>query len=516
VTKARTALVIGSGVAGLVAAVRASTTHQVTLITKTALGEGASIYAQGGVAAALFNDDSARIHADDTLRIGGGLNSRRTVDILCTEGPARVRDLIDLGVAFDRDGGELARGLEAAHSRDRIVHAGGDRTGAEIQAALVAAARKSRVQILEHVFVEELIIDGNRVVGAVLMHPNGIVESLEADAVVLATGGGGQLYPHTSNPAVSTGDGVALALRAGAALRDLEFFQFHPTTLAMPGNFLISEAVRGEGAVLVDSSGHRFMTDEHPDAELAPRDIVARGIARRAAEQSGAAVLLDATALGAAFLKRRFPGITAATAHLGLDWLSDPIPVTPAAHYWMGGVRTDEWGRTSIPGLFAVGEVACTGVHGANRLASNSLLEALVFGWRCVDALAEPWPEDAEPAPGAIAVEPQVDPSEPVDRASLQSLMWRTAGLFRDEKSLTEAATQLARWYVVVPPASAASAAAIAAAETRNLLDLARVMVASARMRRESRGAHFRSDFPHADPTFARHVDLARKAVITC
>lgn len=520
-TRRRRVLVIGSGIAGLVTAIRASTTHRVTLVTKTALGDGSTLRAQGGIAAALFADDSPSIHAEDTLRVGGGLNSRAAVDVLCREGPARVRNLIELGVTFDRDGGQLARGREAAHSRDRVAHAGGDRTGAEIQAVLVAALRASPVTILEHVFTRELIVDAHRIVGAVVQHRSGATEVLGADAVVLATGGGGQLYSHTSNPSVSTADGVALALRAGAVLRDLEFYQFHPTTLAMPGNFLISEAVRGEGATLVDVSGRRFMTDEHSDAELAPRDILARGIARRAAAQGDAPVLLDATGLGAEFLTRRFPGITAETQRLGLDWLHNPIPVTPAAHYWMGGVRTDEWGRTSMAGLFAVGEAACAGVHGANRLASNSLLEGLVFGWRCAnalddDALADLRPDDTEPSTDAMVMEPQSAGTAPVDRAQLQSLMWRSAGLFRDEQSLAGAVAQLALWRVEMPPESATSSERMEAAETQNLLDVARATVAAALARRESRGSHFRSDFPHPVPSFARHLDVAEKATAPC
>jgi len=524
-------IVVGSGIAGLTTAIRASRTHQVTVVTKAAIGDGATTHAQGGIAAAMFSDDSPRIHAEDTLRVGGGLNARRAVDILCSDGPARLRDLMSLGVSFDRNGDEIARGLEAAHSRSRIVHAGGDRTGMAIQAVLVAALRTSGVRILEHTFVEDLIVDESRVVGAVLRHANGALESLAADSVVIATGGGGQLYPHTTNPIVSTGDGVALALRAGAVVRDLEFVQFHPTTLALPGNFLISEAVRGEGAVLLDASGHRFMTDEHPDAELAPRDILARGIARRAA-RDGVPVLLDATGLGPDFLRQRFPGITGTTARLGLDWTREPIPVVPAAHYWMGGIGTDEWGHTSVPGLFAVGEAACTGVHGANRLASNSLLEGLVFGWRCADALAGQWPDVREPSADAVVIETGCETgretgretgvatggeaSETVDRARIQRLMWSAAGLFRTESSLSEAASQLAGWRAAAPAESATTTEAVTAAETGNLLVLARAVVAAARARRESRGAHFRSDFPHTVPAFAHHIELVGKAVVPC
>jgi len=379
-------IVVGTGIAGLVAALRAARTRSVILVTKAELGESNTRYAQGGIAAVMFADDSVGAHIDDTLAAGAGLNSREAVEILCAEGPKRIRDLLALGVEFDRENGVLARGREAAHSRARILHAGGDATGAEIESALVRAVLASTVQILEYTFVRELLIVDGRVCGVETVDAEGTVQRLEADAVILASGGAGQLYSHTTNPAVATGDGAAAAFRAGARLADIEFYQFHPTSLAVPGNFLVSEAVRGEGAVLLDASGRRFMADWHPDAELAPRDVVARSIARQMAAQGGAPVLLDATGLGTAVLAERFPGIERVCRAHGFDWSREPIPVTPAAHYWMGGIETDLWGRSSLPGLYAVGEVASTGVHGANRLASNSLLESLVFAWRSVPA----------------------------------------------------------------------------------------------------------------------------------
>jgi L-aspartate oxidase len=509
-------IVVGTGIAGLVAALEASRTHDVTLVTKSELAESNTKYAQGGIAAALFDDDSVEAHIEDTLRVGAGLNSRRAVEVLCSEGPDRVRDLIRLGVAFDREHGELARGREAAHSSARILHAGGDATGAAIEAALVLAVRESAARVIEYAFVKDLVVSDGRVVGVDVIAPAVGARRLEADSVILASGGAGQLYRHTTNPIVTTGDGAAVALRAGAVLSDVEFYQFHPTSLAVPGNFLISEAVRGEGAVLLDADGRRFMTDWHPDGELAPRDVVARGIARQMAAQGGVPVLLDATALGASFLAERFPGIAGVCREHGLDWGSEPIPVTPAAHYWMGGVRTDEWGRTSLPGLFAVGEVACTGVHGANRLASNSLLESLVFAWRSVGMLDQPWPDaaaldDVAPIPSS---DTRADLAVTFTRQELQQLMWDEAGLFRSGEQLEHAAEQLGRW-------SPDDSGSVTAQENANLLDLSRVIVNAAIAREESRGAHYRSDFPITRPPFARHLEWAelapaRKVTVPC
>ncbi|WP_348788200.1 L-aspartate oxidase [Leifsonia sp. NPDC080035] len=497
-------VVAGSGIAGLVAALRASARHEVTLLTKSQLAEANTRYAQGGIAAALFVDDSAEAHVADTLRAGAGLNVREAVEALCGDGPDRVRELIALGVAFDRDGDGLARGLEAAHSSARVLHAGGDATGAEIERALVAAVRASGVRIVEGAFLLDVLVDGGAAAGVAVRLADGSETSIAADAVILATGGSGRLYSHTTNPSVATGDGMAAAWRAGAVLADLEFTQFHPTALALPGSFLVSEAVRGEGAVLRNARGERFMLDVHPDAELAPRDVVARGIAVEMAAQDGRPVVLDATALGADFLARRFPTIGAACRAAGLDWSREPIPVTPAAHYAMGGVATDVHGRTSVPGLFAVGEVACTGAHGANRLASNSLLEGLVFAHRAVDVLGEPWPEAPawldEPAAGIVAVAPSDgadDGDRPFDRSRLQDILWSASGVHRDRTGLERAAVELAAFAMPAP------------GEDANLLQLGRLVVAAALSREESRGAHFRSDFPLTADGDARHTVLA-------
>ena len=502
-------IVVGTGIAGLVAALRAARTRSVILVTKAELGESNTRYAQGGIAAVMFADDSVESHIDDTLVAGAGLNLRDAVEILCAEGPERIRDLLALGVEFDLENGVLARGHEAAHSRARILHAGGDATGAEIESALVRAVRASTVQILEYTFVRDLLVVDGHVRGVETVDAVGNVRRLTADAVILASGGAGQLYSHTTNPAVATGDGAAAAFRAGARLVDLEFYQFHPTSLAVPGNFLVSEAVRGEGAVLLDATGRRFMADWHPDAELAPRDVVARSIARQMAAQGGAPVLLDATGLGADLLSERFPGIERVCLAHGFDWSREPIPVTPAAHYWMGGIETDLWGRSSLPGLYAVGEVASTGVHGANRLASNSLLESLVFAWRSVEALDRPWPA-ARLRPDTVFSEVVTSIGEPFVRADLQALVWNEVGLFRSANGLESARARLARW-------SAPSGVSFTALEDRNLLELATLLVEAAQARRESRGAHCRDDYPETDPLCARHstVQVTGRQVTT-
>ena len=554
------AIVIGSGIAGLIAALELSPSFAVTLVTKAQLAESNTRWAQGGIAAAMAEDDSVSNHIADTLRAGAGLCNLEAVEILCQEGPARIRDLIELGVAFDRHEGELARGLEAAHSHARVLHAGGDATGLSIETALVQAVRRAPITVLEHTFALDLILADGLAVGLELLSPQGEPQTLYGDAVILASGGAGQLFRHTTNPRVATGDGVAMALRAGAELADTEFYQFHPTALAGPEDahttsFLISEAVRGEGAILLDANGRRFMQAIHAAAELAPRDVVARGIARQMAAQGGAPVLLDATRLGAGFLTRRFPTIDAAVRARGLDWSAQPIPVAPAAHYWMGGVRTDTFGRSSIPGLYAVGEVACTGVHGANRLASNSLLESLVFAWRCAHLLTDASfspsdarfpegstkhrenlrPEGAMLHPsfedylpegaglqsrpiqpmeeGASAPEVFLLPSAhtpattPADRLALRTLMTNLVGIERNRAGLQAALTQLYIWH--------GERHSVEALETSNLLDVARLLTTAALAREESRGAHFREDFPEPSEAFRHSLVYAAPVTVS-
>ena len=409
----RRLVVVGSGIAGLYAALLAADSDtgaaaEVVLLSKGQLEHSNTFYAQGGVSAVLepgeaAPGDSVAAHVADTLAAGAGLNNTEAVRILCMEAAQDIAGLRRYGVTFDTDAqGDTALGLEAAHSAPRILHAGGDATGARIARGLIAAvldrAVSGRLRLETGAFVTELTTADGRVTGVNYLQ-NGELKNLPAAGVLLATGGAGRIFARTSNPAVATADGLALAWRAGAAVRDLEFFQFHPTTMAMqetaggPPPLLISEAVRGEGALLLDADGHRFMPDYHPDAELAPRDVVSRSIAlhlARVGAPPDSPVFLDARAIeatrGPGFLARRFPTINAATRAAGYDWTAEPLPVSPAAHYWMGGVSTDLDGRTSVPGLYAAGEVACTGAQGANRLASNSLLEGLVFGRRAVEA----------------------------------------------------------------------------------------------------------------------------------
>jgi len=486
-------LIIGGGVAGLRAAIGLAAAGRVLVLTKSDRDESNTGYAQGGIAAAIGADDSPALHAADTVRAGDGLCDEAAVRALVADGPRAVRELVDWGARFDRDaGGAIALGREAAHSVRRVLHAG-DATGREIGRVLwERCASIPSMRAIDHARVTDILVDDGRACGAAYVDTDGTRHEVRARATLLATGGAGQVFRETTNPAVATGDGIALAYLAGARVADLEFVQFHPTALKVAGapRFLISEALRGEGARLVNASGDAFMDRYHPDGDLAPRDVVARGIAR-VAEATGRPIFLTLAHLDADYVRRRFPTIDAMCRDVGLDLARDPIPVGPAAHYMMGGVATDTHGHTSLPGLFAAGEVACTGVHGANRLASNSLLEGLVFGARAAFAMRDFAPmadgswltatSSTDPRPCAISHQPSaMAPTE------IRELMWRSVGLFRSREGLEDAVARLAAGN----PSDTAH---------RHLLVVARLIARAALRREESRGGHYRSDFPARD-----------------
>ena len=490
-------LVLGSGVAGLRAALGLARHGRVLVVTKDQPTESNTGYAQGGVAAAMGVDDDVELHLADTLGAGAGIVSRPAARVLVEEGPARIRELVAWGARFDREEGRFHFTREGAHSRSRVLHALGDSTGWEMVRTLLEKTQaEGRVSVRSFACSTDLERRGERVAGCRFLQADGRAASVQARATLLATGGGGQVFAETTNPAVATGDGVAMAWRAGAALLDMEFVQFHPTALAVAGapRFLISEAVRGEGALLLNARGERFVD------ELRPRDQVARAILQEQREGRGP-VGLDLRALDPSRVKARFPRIHATCRRYGIEIPRDLIPVTPAAHYLMGGVGTDLHGRTTLPGLFAAGEAAATGVHGANRLASNSLLEGLVFGARAADAMAE---DAAGPAPTSTRerVEPrQSGPAAPGDpgemRAEIQRLSWECLGLTRDAGGLARAIAFLER----AAAGWAGEPRGRAETEARNLADVALAMSRCALFREESRGAHYRSDHPERDET---------------
>ncbi len=502
-------LVVGAGIAGLSAAVRAADGTKVTVLTKSASSESATRYAQGGVAAALSPADSPNLHFEDTIQAGDGLCDENAVDVLVHEGPDRVRELIDWGLQFDTKNGELVFGREAAHRLHRVLHAHGDATGEMIQRTLVARARSlDAIRLHRSLFTLQLIVEEGRCVGArAVDEDTGEPVTFLARATVLATGGLGQLYRSTTNPSVATGDGAALAYRAGAEMADLEFIQFHPTALMLAGapQFLISEAVRGEGAILRNSRGERFMPRYHPMAELAPRDVVSRSIVTEM-RAVGGSVFLDITHKDAAFIRERFPTISKTCESYGLDITSQPIPIHPSAHYSMGGVTTDTWGRTTLPGLYACGEVACTGIHGANRLASNSLLEGLVFGSRAASAILNEMPAMPTTHPEPMEGHPpDFDPG--VKAGRLRDIMWEQVGITRDAAGLRAGLEALD----ALGPANPRPGCRARLAEFQNMLTVARLIAQAALIREESRGGHYRSDFPERDDAqWRRHVVFDR------
>ncbi len=513
-TETADVLVIGSGIAGLSAAIAAASEGaRVLVVTKRAVIAGSTAVAQGGIAAALAPGDTVEKHLADTLATGQGLSDPAVVRTVVQDGLEGVRDLIRWGARFDRSGRKLAFGLEGGHSQARILHAGGDATGLEIERTLHRrASAMPRIRFREHRFTLDLLQDASgRVSGVLLAPPSGKLACLKAPATILATGGAGQLYRETTNPEVVTGDGIAMALRAGADVADLEFMQFHPTTLYVAGaaRMLISEAARGEGGLLRDRQGVAFMAAYHPAADLAPRDVVSRAILDRMRKTGDTHVTLDLTRLRRKPASRRFPGITAVCRTFGLDPDRDPVPVRPSAHYLIGGVRVDLEGRSSLPGLFACGEVAMTGLHGANRLASNSLLEGLVFGLRAGRAAAA---EPARPSRVAIPVPRRKRAAplatqvlDPIDaRNALRSLCWRQIGIERDAAGLTEALRQILFWERYLFSVDFEDAGGW---ELQNMLLVAHAMTESALAREESRGVHFRSDFPaRNDARWLRHL----------
>ena len=502
-------LIVGSGIAGLYAALLARRHGSVCVLTKGSIDECNTRYAQGGIAAAVGRDDGPELHLQDTIAAGAGLVDVEAARILVEAAADRIHDLVDFGVPFDSTDGEVALGREAAHSRNRILHAGGDSTGAHIELSLSSLARMSRITIKEHVQVEDLVVEGGRATALLgLDTRTNTTERFEADAIVLATGGCGQLFRVSTNPDVTTGDGIALAYRAGAEVQDMEFIQFHPTALRIPGVpiFLISEAVRGEGGVLRNAAGERFMPGYSDQAELAPRDVVARSIVSEMARTNTECVYLDVTHLAASRITARFPQIYRYCLDHGVDMTKQPIPVSPAAHYLMGGVRTNTWGETTVRGLYACGEVACTGVHGANRLASNSLLETVVFAKRVVERTLEQEGEAAPPTRDTVDLPPFENEAAGVpDRASLQALMWEKVGIVRDGDGLRQATHQLSAWRAGRPaPHDRASH------ELANLLLAGRLMSEAALIREESRGAHYRTDFPEPREEWRRHITFRR------
>jgi L-aspartate oxidase len=505
-------LVVGSGIAGLRAALTLAEAGDVIVLTKADPEESNTGYAQGGIAAALGADDSPSLHAQDTIKAGDGLCDPDAVDVLVREGPRYVRELLSWGARFDRDAdGAPALAREAAHTVRRVLHAR-DATGREIGRLLWSkVCSNPRIRVLQDAGATDLVAADGTCVGARYLSSDRDGATITVARTLLATGGAGQVFRETTNPSIATGDGIAMAADAGARVADLEFIQFHPTVMSVPGQprFLLSEALRGEGARLINEAGERFMPRYEPAGDLASRDLVSRAIVREM-ERTQAPVYLSLAHMDRTFVHERFPTIARACANAGLDLASDRIPVSPAAHYIMGGVETDLDGRTSLEGLFAAGEVACTGVHGANRLASNSLLEGLVFGARAAEAMIEPlrcaklrqqdvitWAADARP-PSSVDL-PSTD--------DVRACMWRSCGLLRDGHGMETAITQLEAWHALIRAAPESRVAEREFRRLRSIITSGRLIARAALRREESRGGHFRSDFPDRDDIkWRRHI----------
>jgi L-aspartate oxidase len=503
-------IVVGSGIGGLYTALLARELGSVLVITKGSIDDCNTKYAQGGIAAAIGKDDSPELHLQDTLDAGDGLSDEEAVNILVSEAPVRIADLVGYRVPFDTLDGEIALTMEAAHSVPRVLHAGGDATGEYIEVALSQQVRSARIQVLENFLATEIMVDKGKVTGIrALDCRTGTMEEFDCTFLILATGGAGQLFKYNTNSDIATGDGIALAFSAGAEIADMEFFQFHPTALRMPGvlPFLISEAVRGEGGVLRNADGYRFMEDYHERADLAPRDVVARSILNEMKKSASDRVFLDVTQLPPHTITSRFPHIYRFCLDHGLDITRDMIPVAPAAHYMIGGIRTNSWGETNIAGLFATGEVACTGVHGANRLASNSLLEAIVFSKRIIERTKNKTKEKVRAEAkvknmyASLGQRPYLRTVPSPGLAGLQQLHWDKVGIIRDKDGLGQAAGILATWQHSLHPTTDQPSY-----ELSNLVLTGRLLTEAALIREESRGAHFRSDFPQTSPRWRCHI----------
>ena len=507
-------IVVGTGIAGLYTALQTNKHGRTLIITKGSIDDCNTKYAQGGIAAAISKKDSPELHFQDTIAAGDGLCDEESVRILVNEAPDRISDLVDFGVPFDTLDGEIDLTMEAAHSVPRILHAGGDATGEHIEVTLSRKVRQARIQILEDFLATDVLLEKGEVAGIKALDcRTGNIEEFGCQYLILATGGAGQLYKFTTNSDVATGDGTALAFNAGAEIVGMEFFQFHPTALRLPGvaPFLISEAVRGEGAVLRNVEGHHFMPDYTPAGDLARRDVVARSTIYEMKKTGSDRVFIDATHLPAKVTATRFPHIYRFCLDHGLDITKGLMPVAPAAHYMMGGIRTNTWGETTIPGLFAVGETACTGVHGANRLASNSLIEVLVFSKRIMQRISQGAETEAAVSSKDVEVHhlrsPRRAPEKPPapSLSALQELLWDKVGIIRNGEGLTQAADILAAWQECLPPPADRPSH-----ELSNLILTGRLVTEAALIREESRGAHFRSDFPHSLPQRQHYTALVK------
>jgi len=510
-------IVVGSGIAGLYIALLAVERGSVLILTKGSIDDCNTKYAQGGIAVAMGREDSPELHFKDTMAAGAGLSDPEAVRILTEQAADCIADLIKFGVPFDTLDGEITLTREAAHTVPRVMHAGGDATGEHIEVTLSRQVHSSPVKVLEECLASQILVHGGRVVGVKALDSHtGSIEEYSCESLILATGGAGRLFKYTTNSDVVTGDGIALALEAGAEISDMEFFQFHPTVLRLLGvaPFLISEAVRGEGGILRNVEGHRFMPDYAAEAELATRDVVARSIVYEMKRTHSDRVLLDVTHLPSRLITTRFPHIYRFCQEHGLDITKGLIPVAPAAHYLMGGVKVNVWGETSIAGLFAAGETACTGVHGANRLASNSLLESVVFSKRIVQRTEMSTPPRHGRKRSGKTISCRLPEREALCKVpspnlpNLQSVMWDKVGIMRSGKSLKEAAGILATWESLLPQPGDRPAY-----ELSNLVLCARLVTEAALLREESRGAHFRTDFPRTSPEWQRHIVFKKHAI---